>query len=984
MSDSTSWESRFRTREIAACEWEGIRGVFEDLYIEQGQTLKMIRQHLAEEYGFYANETQYKKKIRKWDIQKNLSRDKMVAIVRLLDHRTAQGLCTTFSFNGKPLSHERIDRSRKRFNLPGPDVPIEGEIDYEIEGVEYWDPKAVAQASQPDPECLAQLELQASGQPGSAEMQKTQSSPLLEVRVPAHDGVVYVARTEIPTTRNPEQDGNDGAAYQPPNDDECYAKPSSKFTPANVGGLNQASKRRCNDSDSGGAVDNRKSRRTSRHCDNEDSSLAQLANLIENGDGEENGSSNMPTPTPIPMERRRSLSSTSGEVGSPRLRFQVLSIRSAGSSSPEPLPSGPILGGGSPPLPPPERRDSNISLPSFSELEAYSPPPQAGPASGTSPPPLARWGTSPPSPAVAWGPGQPPPPTQRKGSILALALGKNPTPILNDIYRPEPPSAGDSSGGDTAQVPGSAEVLSEPITRNLGDRPLFCTSQKSYAGAPRNEYIPGVTNAGGSSLRSPSPPSLMSLTSVLSSSPTSPHHSPSLSQPPRHDSLSPEPPETPFQVPRSQEITEWVTAAIRYSTKPWWNDLQDLEVQEVQNLINHLGRKHPDTLNALSALATLYATAGKDTKAMELHKYLYDQLHKFFGSTHPRTVRAQHNLAGVYLAKGDYPAALAMAKGAAEHSKTVHGAGHAETLSSLVQLGHVLSRLGELDKAMQIANSVLEAQQRKPEGVANRHTTISANKLLGTLLEKKGCYQRAKAILEEVLARQEELFGKDHPETLSVMDCLGTTYLSLGEPAKSEEILRRTVDLSTERLGGKHPDTLSSKHNLVNALLTNRDFAAAKDLAEKVYVETRQVLGDEHVDTALSMVNQASALMGIGDVAGAVNILRATVDKLAVILPAGNSQVLVVKEKLARGLLDSFRLPEAERVMREVLVERRCALGDAHPETVRVEKWLGICRARMRGAEVEGGSGESAGTATAGECAGQRGVSERGVAEWRY
>ncbi|CAZ85893.1 unnamed protein product [Tuber melanosporum] len=980
MSDSMSWESRFRTREIAACEWEGIRGVFEDLYIEQGQTLKMIRQHLAEEYGFYANETQYKKKIRKWDIQKNLSRDKMVAIVRLLDHRTAQGLCTKFSFNGKPLSHERIDRSRKRFNMLGPDAPIEGEIDYEIEGVEYWDPKADPLASQPDAGFPAQPELQASGQPAPVDMQKTQSPQLPEMRVPAHDGVVYVAQTEIPTTRNPEQNGNDGAAYQLPNDDECYAKPSSKPTLVNVGGLKQASKRRRSDSDADDTVDNRKSRRTSRHGDNGDPSdaLAQPANLIDKDDGEENGSSSMPTPTPIPMERRRSLSSTSGEAGSPGLGFQVPSIRSAGSPSPEPLPSGPILGGGLPPLPPPERRDSNISLPSFSELEAYSPPQslplQAGLSSGTLPPPLVQWGTSPPSPAVVWGPGQP---TQRKSSILALALGESPAPILNDIYWPEPPSAGDFSGGDTVQGPGPAEVLSEPITRNPEDGPLSCTSRESYEGAPRNEYIPGATNAGGSSLRSSSPPSLMSLTSVLSS-PASSHHSPSLSQPLRHNSPSPEPPATPFQATISQEITEWVAAAIRYSTKSWWNDLRDLEVQEVQNLINRLGRKHLDTLDAVSALATLYTTTGKDTRAMGLHKYVYDQLHKFFGSTHPLTVRAQHNLAGVYLAKGDYPAALAMAKESVEHSKIVHGADHAETLSSLVQLGHVLSRLGELDKAMQIANSVLEAQQRKPEGVANRHTTISANKLLGTLLEKKGCYQPAKAILEEVLALQEELFGKDHPETLSVMDCLGTTYLSLGEPAKSEEILRRTVDLSTEKLGGKHPDTLSSKHNLVNALLKSRDFAAAKDLAGTVYAETRQVLGDEHVDTAFSMVNQASALMGIGDVAGAVNILRATVAKLAVILPAGNSHVLLVKEKLAQGLVDSFRFPEAERVMREVLVERRCALGDAHPETIRVEEWLGMCRARMGGAEAVAGSGESAATATAGEWTGKGGVSRGG------
>ncbi|PWW75200.1 TPR-like protein [Tuber magnatum] len=967
MSDAMSWESKFRTREISPWEWEKIKDVFEELYIEQGQTLKMIRQHLAEEHGFYANETQYKKKIRKWDIQKNLSRDKMVAVVRLLDHRTAKGLSTMFSFNGKQLSHERIDRSRKRFNLPGPDAPIQGEIQYEIEGVEYWDPEADTLASPPDPQCLAQPEPQASAQSALAGEQKTQSPSLLEVRVPVHEGVAYVAQAEIPTTRNAEQDGDDGAAYQPPDDDEFYAKPSSEFAPVNTERLNQASKRRCNDSDAGDAVDNRKSRRTSRNSDNGDPSdvLAQPARVIENSNREENESSSMPVS--IPVGHRGSLASTWGELGSPGLGFQVLSICSAGSPSPEPLPSGPILSGGSPPLPPQERRDLNISLPSFSQLEACSslPPPRAGPVSSASPPPPVRWGTGPPSPAVAWGPGQPPPPTQRKSSILALAPGQHPAPISNGIDSSKTLHAGDFLESGTILVPGPVGSLGEPIARSPEDGPLSCTGQESHEGTPRDGYIPRVAGAGESGPESQSPPSLMSLASVLSS-PSSPRHSPSLPQPPHHDSPSPELAATPLQVPTSQEVTKWVSAATRYSTKSWWNDLQELEVRGVRNLTNCLGRNHPDTLGALSALATLYTTTGKDTKARELHKYVYDELHELFGSTHPRTITAQHNLAGVYLAQGDYPAALTMAKEAAEHCKTVHGADHAETLSSLVQLGH----------AVQIANSVAEAQQRKPE----------AKKLLGILLEKKGCHRRSKTILEEVLIRQEELFGKGHPETLSVMDSLGTAYLSLGEPAKSEEILRRAVDLSTEKLGGRHPDTLSSKHNLVNALLTNGNFSAAKDLAGTVYAETRQVLGDEHVDTAISMVNQASALMGLGDVPGAVHILRATVDKLAVILPAGNSQVLMVKEKLARGLLDSFRLPEAERVMREVLVERRCALGDTHPETVRVKEWLGMCRARMRGAEVGGQGGGNAAIAAAaatGEWMGQEGVSEGPRGQWQ-
>ncbi|RPA93951.1 TPR-like protein [Choiromyces venosus 120613-1] len=950
MSDETSWEAKFRTREIASWEWDNIRDIFEDLYIDQGITLKAIRQRLAEEHGFYANETQYKKKIRKWDIQKNLSREKMVAIVRLLDHRTAQGLRTEFSFNSRPLSYERIERSRKRFNLHRPEVPIEGEIQYEIEGVKYWEPEDTAlarrpESGSPDPEFRRQPELQVS----AVEMLDTLSSPLQEVRVQIHDLTVDVARAGIPTTGVPEQNGNDRAAHEPREYDEFYIKPSA-FTPVNPEQLNQASKRRCNDSDARDAMDNRKSRKTSWRGDNEISSdvLARSVNVMESRNKEDSENSSMPIP--ISMERRGSLLSNSGEVGSPVLGFQVLSIRSTGSPSPSPPPppSGPIFCSGSPPLPPPERRNSDISLPSFSEFQDCSLlPPQAIPVLDASPPPPPIRGTCPPSLATKWGPGQPSPPAQRKKSTVEQALGPNPASILNDIKSSEPLNPDTLLGGNTFQTHYPVRPLRESMTGSPEDGSLYYTGQENYAEAQRNETISGVANAGQSSWNSSSPPPLLWLESALSPLPPSPDHFSSLAELPHCDSdksPSPEPQINTLQLPTPQGKVKWVAASIRYSTKSWWDDLLGLGVQAVQDLKKSLGREHPDTLHALGVLAMLYTTLGNDDKAMEVQKYVYDELVKLFGLQHHRTIMAQHNLAGLYLNKGDYPTALSIAEKATEHTKAVHGADHAETLSSLLLIGQIQSLSGNVDEAMQIATSVLQAQQRKPEGVANRHTTISAKKLLGILLEKKGDYQRATETLEEVLTRQEELFGKDHPEALSVMHYLGTAYLSQGNYAESERILRRTVLLSAEKLGETHPDTLSSKHNLVNALLQMRDFPAANELATTVYAETCEKLGEEHLDTARSMVNQASALMGLGDTPGAVRILRVTVDKLAVLVTARNPQVLMVKEKLATGLLSLSRFAEAERVMREVLVERRSALGEVHVDTVRVVEWLKQCR----------------------------------------
>ena len=51
---SEPWERRFKTREIAANEWEEKREHIERLYIHEDRKLKDVRRTLAEGCGFYA------------------------------------------------------------------------------------------------------------------------------------------------------------------------------------------------------------------------------------------------------------------------------------------------------------------------------------------------------------------------------------------------------------------------------------------------------------------------------------------------------------------------------------------------------------------------------------------------------------------------------------------------------------------------------------------------------------------------------------------------------------------------------------------------------------------------------------------------------------------------------------------------------------------------------------------------------------------
>jgi hypothetical protein len=65
--------------------------------------------------GGIGSDTQYKKKIRKWGLEKNIGRGRMLAMLRIQDSRAAIGKKTVFKVNGRAVGADKLERSRKRF-----------------------------------------------------------------------------------------------------------------------------------------------------------------------------------------------------------------------------------------------------------------------------------------------------------------------------------------------------------------------------------------------------------------------------------------------------------------------------------------------------------------------------------------------------------------------------------------------------------------------------------------------------------------------------------------------------------------------------------------------------------------------------------------------------------------------------------------------------------------------------------------------------
>lgn len=66
----------------------------------------------------FRSEAQYKKRLRIWRMEKNISKRKMAAIIQVADRRKAQGKDTIFAWHGLVLDEDKIERARKRFGNP--------------------------------------------------------------------------------------------------------------------------------------------------------------------------------------------------------------------------------------------------------------------------------------------------------------------------------------------------------------------------------------------------------------------------------------------------------------------------------------------------------------------------------------------------------------------------------------------------------------------------------------------------------------------------------------------------------------------------------------------------------------------------------------------------------------------------------------------------------------------------------------------------
>jgi serine/threonine protein kinase len=325
-----------------------------------------------------------------------------------------------------------------------------------------------------------------------------------------------------------------------------------------------------------------------------------------------------------------------------------------------------------------------------------------------------------------------------------------------------------------------------------------------------------------------------------------------------------------------------------------------------------LGPDHPETLAAMSILASAYLHAQKLDLALPLLEKTLRLRKAKLGPEHPETLLSMHKLAVGYQVAGKLDRALPLHEETMRLSKAKLGSNHPDTLNAAGGLAACYRVAGKLDQALPLLEGALRLMKAKLG--PDHPDTLNAMIHLAVAYRDAGKRERALPLFEETLRLSRAKLGPDHPDTLASMNQLASCYWSQGQLDKSIPLFEELLKRESAALGRQHPDTLRDVANLgVNYKDVGR-LAEALPLLEEGYFARKKYPGLRVFGTQL-----LDAYTRANKTAEATTLVQQLVDDARRTLPPESPDLAGMLAQLGMALLDVRSFADAEPLLRECL-----------------------------------------------------------------
>jgi len=327
--------------------------------------------------------------------------------------------------------------------------------------------------------------------------------------------------------------------------------------------------------------------------------------------------------------------------------------------------------------------------------------------------------------------------------------------------------------------------------------------------------------------------------------------------------------------------------------------------------------RHPDTLDAMSALGHVLAMQGHYDDAEARFKHVLAIRERDLGPDHPLTLRALTHLAQLYALAQRYDWGESAIRQVLDRRLASQGPNHPDTLEIMQKLGMLYQLRGMPDRAEPLLEKALTGF-RACSGPDHPSTLTCQHSLANNYRAQKR-YAEAEPLIREVLELRKARLAPNHPATLLSMFEMALLVWKMGRLDEAAGLFEQVLTGRQARLGPDHNDTLATMNNLAIINLVRGRPAEAETLFKEVVRLRRARFGVDDADTIICMVNLGRHYHDTGRLADADSLLTESADLAVKHLTLAHPFSHTAMGNLALVRIDQGRAAEAEGLLRQLL-----------------------------------------------------------------
>ena len=253
-----------------------------------------------------------------------------------------------------------------------------------------------------------------------------------------------------------------------------------------------------------------------------------------------------------------------------------------------------------------------------------------------------------------------------------------------------------------------------------------------------------------------------------------------------------------------------------------------------------------------------------------------------------------------------------------------------------IVLLNALSRsfLGQSDFASAIETGT-EASELSEQLFGRNHTdTMDSLNNLALAHDSNGEYEKAIRIYDEILSEQTNRFGVEDQRTLTTLNNLGVALMAGGKYLEAEGILEKTLKTRMSTLGENDHRTATTMSNLGEAYRLNGEYQKAiETLGESVSL-LKSTLAKDHPTTFQAESNLGLAQLQNGDIHDAIELYRELLDRAQSKFGPDHRETIVITSNLASALQTAGKIGDSVPLLEQVKGSLEKSNGLLNPDTL--------------------------------------------------